>query len=108
MWMFFILLLILFEGIADVFAKEWSLKQRPIIWVLAIGAYVVANTFWLYSLKNGAGLGRGAVIFSIASEIIAVLLALVFYKEQLDRVQIFGMILGTLAILMVLWPDIRG
>ncbi|MDB4940417.1 MAG: hypothetical protein JWO40_842 [Candidatus Doudnabacteria bacterium] len=108
MWMFFVGLLLLFEGVADVFAKEWSLKQSSLLWVLAIGSYVIANTFWLFSLKNGAGLGRGAVIFSIGSEVIAVLLGVIFYKEHLDRVQIAGVVLGTLALVMILWPDLKA
>jgi len=104
-WILPLSLLILFELIADVFAKEWSLHGNTIRWVGAIGAYIAANTFWLFALKNGSGLGRGAIIFSVASAILAAGIGLIFYKEQISRVQMFGVALGILSLVLIFWES---
>ncbi|MFH1145391.1 MAG: hypothetical protein V1707_00285 [bacterium] len=44
-WVIAISLLVFFELVADVLAKEWSLHGNTIRWLGAIIAYVVANTF---------------------------------------------------------------
>ena len=92
--------------IADIFAKEWSLKTNHVFWICALASYVIANSFWLYAIKNGSGLARGATIFSIASAILAIVIGLVFYKEPLSTVQLVGMIFGLIAIVLILWNEL--
>ncbi|QQR82210.1 hypothetical protein IPJ70_02925 [Candidatus Campbellbacteria bacterium] len=102
-WLIPISILVLFELIADVLAKNWSLRGG---WLLAGGAliaYFLANTFWLFALQNGAGLARGAVIFSVASAILAVALGLFVYHEPLTYYEIAGVLLGLLAITLIFW-----
>jgi multidrug transporter EmrE-like cation transporter len=106
MWIFPLSLLIVFEVVADIFAKEWSLKDKPIFWICSILAYIIANTFWLFAIKNGSGLARGATIFSVASAIIAILIGLVFYKESVTTIQFIGMIVGLIAIILIFWNDL--
>ena len=106
MWALFLSLLILFELIADVFAKEWSLHGHPWRWTAAILGYIIANIFWLFALKNGAGLTRGAVFFSLGSEIIAAILGLFYYHEHLSTVQFSGVLLGVVASVLIFWPEI--
>jgi len=102
-WVVFLSLLIVFEAVADVMAKEWQLHGSALRWLAAISAYVIGNMFWLYSLKSGAELGRGAIIFSVASATIAAIIGLLFYKEEVTRLQFAGMILGVCAITLILW-----
>jgi drug/metabolite transporter (DMT)-like permease len=73
---------------------------------LAIGslvAYLIANTFWLFALKNGSGLGKGAVIFSIASAVLAIILGFFFYKEPVSKLQFTGLILGIISLVLIFW-----
>src|ERR1035437_5619303 len=105
MWIFPLSLLIIFEAVADIFAKEWSLKDNPVFWICSISGYIIANTFWLYAIKNGSGLARGATIFSVASAIIAILIGLVFYKESITTIQFVGMVVGIIAIILIFWND---
>jgi len=102
-WILPLALLIFFELVADVFAKEWSLKQH-MMWlaVFALLAYLIANTFWLFALKNGSGLAKGAMIFSIASAGIAILLGYFIYKESITPVQIAGLGFGVVALVLLL------
>lgn len=102
-WILPLSILVLFEAIADIFSKNWSLKGG---WVLAAGAlvsYAIANTFWLFALKNGSGLGKGAVIFSISSAVLAIALGFFLYKEPVSRLQFIGLILGIVSLVLIFW-----
>lgn len=105
MWIFFISLLIFFEAIADILAKQWQLSPGVLRFTLAISAYVVANTFWLISLQHGAGLTKGAIIFSVGSAVMAIIIGLLLYKEPVTKLQIVGIALGLLALVLLTWED---
>jgi drug/metabolite transporter (DMT)-like permease len=102
-WLLPLSILVFFEMIADILAKRWSLHGGPILAAGALLAYVSANTFWLFALRNGSGLGRGAMIFSIASAVIAIIIGFVLYHESVSRLQVVGMALGMLALLLIFW-----
>jgi multidrug transporter EmrE-like cation transporter len=104
-WILPLSFLILFEVIADIFAKEWSLHGNTIRWMGAIGSYVVANIFWLFALKNGSGLGRGAILFSVVSAILAVTIGFLFYKEQISKIQLLGVFLGVISVVLIFWDN---
>lgn len=104
-WLLPLSLLIIFEAIADIFAKEWSIHGNTIRWIGAISSYVIANTFWLFALKNGSGLGRGSIIFSVVSAILATALGLLFYKEEISRVQLFGVVFGIISLVLIFWES---
>lgn len=104
-WILPLSLLVAFEFIADILAKEWSIKSGVILAAAALLAYLIANSFWLFALKNGSGLARGAVLFSIASGVIAVLLGLFLFKETVTRIQLIGLILGLISITLIFWNN---
>ena len=93
----------MFEIVADIFSKEYSLKGQWYFWVAAILGYVVANIFWLWGIRSGSGLARGAIIFSVGSAVVATILGLYFYGESTNKVQIVGMILGVLSLVLIFW-----
>lgn len=102
-WLIPLGILILFECIADILATSWSVKGG---WTLAAGsllAYMAANTFWLFALKNGSGLAKGAVIFSISSAIIAIILGIFLYKEDVSKYQMAGIGLGVVSLMLIFW-----
>lgn len=101
-WVVPLIGLILFEIIADIFAKEYSLKGGW-LWFGAILCYVIANSFWLYSIKHGAGLARGATIFSVSTAVIATIIGVYFYKEELGTMQLTGIGLGIVALALIFW-----
>ena len=102
-WIIPLSLLIIFEGIADIFAKNWSIQKSTWIAITSLAFYLIANSFWLFALKNGAQLGRGAIIFSVASAIIAILLGILLYKEPVSKIQSAGLVLGLLSIVLLFW-----
>ncbi len=102
-WIFSLSLLIIFESLADIFAKEYSIKGHWYFWVAGIIGYIIANVFWLSSIKNGSQLGRGSIIFSVVSAIIALIIGIYFYHEGSSKTQMIGMILGVLSIILIFW-----
>ena len=102
-WFWFIGLLIIFEIIADIFSKEWSLTGRVLFWALSLSGYVVANMFWLKAIRLGSGLGRGAVLFSVGSAVAAVIIGVIFYKEQIGKLELLGIGLGIISLFLILW-----
>ena len=92
--------------VADILAKEWSLHGNWIRWTGSILGYIVANIFWLFALKGGSGLAKGAAIFSISSAIIAVLLGIILYKESLTTVQLIGIGIGIISLVLIFWNGI--
>ncbi len=102
-WIIPIILVILAELVADIISKEYSLKGNWYFWVGAMLAYIITNTFWLWGLKSGSGLARGALIFSVCSAIGAVIIGVYFYSETTNKTQIIGMVLGLLSLILIFW-----
>lgn len=50
---------------------------------------------------HGSGLTRGAVIFAIMQAVMAIILGLAVYKETLTPTQLFGFILGLVALFLI-------
>lgn len=104
LWVLPLFVLVLFELIADILAKEWSLRNYPwLLATLALLGYLLANTSWLIALRYGSGLARGAIVFSVASAVLATMVGLLAYKEHLSLIQIIGAILGIIALILIFW-----
>lgn len=104
-WLLPLALLIGFELIADIFAKKWSLERKTVLAAAALVSYLIANSFWLFALKNGSGLARGAVIFSVASGVVAIGLGIFLFKESLSKIQAIGLVLGLVSIALIFWNE---
>jgi len=102
-WLLPLALLIFFESVADIFAKNWSLQRTAWMAVVSLLFYLIANSFWLFALKNGSGLGRGAVIFSVVSALLAVVLGVIFYKESVNKYQLLGFVFGIISLVLIFW-----
>jgi multidrug transporter EmrE-like cation transporter len=100
-WLWFLLLLVGFELIADILARQFGLTGKVIFGVLSILGYVLANLAWLFSLRSGAELGKGSIIFSALSGVGAVLLGLLVYLEKVNPYRLIGVVLGIAAIIFL-------
>ncbi len=97
-WLYYLLLLVIFELLADVLAKQFAVSGKYVFALLSIVGFVAANTAWLISLRTGAQLSKGAVLFSVLSGIGAVLIGVFAYHEKTTPYQIIGLVLGIAAI----------
>ncbi len=102
-WIIPLAILIAFEGVADILAKNWSSRGGAWLGIGALAAYLLANTFWLFALKNGSGLGRGAIIFSVVSAIVALTLGFFMYHEKIQPHQAIGVVLGVASLFFIFW-----
>jgi multidrug transporter EmrE-like cation transporter len=97
-WVYFLLLLVFFELLADILAKQFALSGKYSFAILSITGFIAANAAWLISLRTGAELGRGAVLFSVLSAIGAVAIAIILYHEKVTLYQGIGLLFGVIAI----------
>jgi multidrug transporter EmrE-like cation transporter len=100
-WVVPISLLIFFEAIADILAKSWQIHRGYTLAAFSLVGYLIANTFWLFALKNGSGLGRGGIIFSVASAALAIIIGFLLYQETISTKQIIGLIFGLVSIIFL-------
>ncbi len=75
---------------------------------MALLAYFVANVFWLISIRKGSGLARGAVLFSIGSAVVAIIIGALFYQEKIGKVELAGLLVGVVAIVLIFWTDLAA
>jgi drug/metabolite transporter (DMT)-like permease len=106
MWIIALGLLVTFEAIADILSKEYALHGTFLYWSLSLLGYVVANIFWLISIRKGSGLARGAILFSVGSAIAAILIGVIKYQEKIGRVEFVGILVGILSIILIFWSDL--
>lgn len=108
MWIIALGFLITFEAIADILSKEYALHGTFLYWTLALSGYIITNIFWLESIKDGSGLARGAILFSIGSAIVAVLIGALKFHEKIGKVEFAGILVGILAIILIFWSDLAA
>jgi len=102
-WIGLMVVVVLIEAVSDIVAKEWSLHDKLWIGAFALVGYIATNIFWLYALKNGVGLARGAVIFSVGSALLGVVSGLLLYKETITTLQFVGIIFGLVSFTLLFW-----
>jgi multidrug transporter EmrE-like cation transporter len=101
LWVWLLLLLVVLELLADICAKQFGLSGRVLFGVLSILGYILANIAWLFSLRTGAQLSRGSIIFATLSGVGALLIGLLVYHERVSTLQVIGMLLGIGAIALL-------
>lgn len=100
-WFVYLLVLVAFEIVADILAKEFAIRGKLIFAVFSIVGYILANVAWLISLRSGGELSKGSVIFSALNGIVAIIIGLLIYHEKANPYQLIGMALGVLAIVFL-------
>lgn len=100
-WLIPLAILIIFEGAADFLTGKYGEVGKINFAILAFIGYAIGNISWLIAIRNGSGLARGAIIFSVASALVAVLIGLLIYKERLTGFQLIGVTLGLVSIAMI-------
>jgi len=102
-WQIFLFGLIIFEIIADIFVKYYSLSNKWYLAAMGLLCYVIANMSWIYSMKLNSSLAVGANIFAISTGIIALIIGVVFFQEMVTTKQLIGMFLGAVSLILILF-----
>lgn len=103
----FIFMCLIFAGVilevfGDVFFKKWSIDGR--VWILVVGLliYFSGAYFWAMSLKY-EGLAIAVSVFTIMNMILASLIGVFYFSENLGLVNKVGIGLGILSVLLIEW-----
>jgi multidrug transporter EmrE-like cation transporter len=102
-WLFLFLLFILFEQMANVLAKQFAVSGKYAFVILSLLCFVTCELPWIFSLRIGLELSKGAVLFSVVPSIGMVLIGLLVYHEKVSRAQFVGIVLGIVAIIFLLY-----
>lgn len=89
------------EFVSQILAKEWSLRGGKLLAFLALLGFVVVNTFWLLALRNGSGLARGIIFFSVGVMLFGLIAGNLWYGENMSRTKVFGASLGLVSVVLL-------
>jgi drug/metabolite transporter (DMT)-like permease len=103
LWPVLLVIFITLTLIADIFSKEYSLSGHWYLWILALLGYTIGNIFWLWGIRSGSGLARGALIYLLVNAIFVFVIGVYFYGETTNRIQIAGMVLGIFSLVLIFW-----
>ncbi len=95
-----ILLATTLEVIGDVFFKKWSIIHNQSLLYIGIVLYGIGSMFWILSLKYEL-LSRAISIITILNLIAIVLIAVLYFKEDLSMINKVGIALGILAVVLI-------
>jgi multidrug transporter EmrE-like cation transporter len=87
-------------GLGDYLAKKWSLEPGWGLFAGALACYLTSSFFYLQTLTR-KGLVVSCVIWSIASIVAFLFVGIVLFHESLSGVQLFGVILGTISLVLL-------
>ena len=100
LFIFLVIIVAALEVVGDILFKEWTIKNNTWLLVSGVIFYMIATTFWAFSLKY-QGLAKAVVIFGVLTVIIGVLVGVFLYKEELTTLNIIGIILGLACITLL-------
>lgn len=89
------------EFVSQVLAKEWSLRGGKLLAFSALLGFLVVNSLWLIALRNGSGMSRGIIFFSVSVMIFGLVVGHFWYGEHLSYRQIAGALLGLTSVVLL-------
>lgn len=92
---------VIFEIIADVLFKYWSLNNRLILLVTGTSLYTIGTLLWAYTLRYET-LTVTVMIFSIGNLVGASIFGIFWFNEQLTTQQYIGILLGFISVMLLL------
>ena len=100
-WFALFLVFLLFEQAANILGKQFALSRRYRFAVFSLLSFIACELPWIFSLRIGLELSKGAVLFSVVPAVLAVLIRSLVYKEKSTRSQFAGLMLGIVAVALL-------
>ena len=91
---------VIFEIVADVLFKYWSIDARSIFLWAGVALYGLSTIIWANSLRFEM-LSKAITIFTVLNLVIVVLAGVVLFNENLTIVNKIGILLGVLSVVLV-------
>ena len=99
-----VLILLLLSTVAvlfgDYMGKYWSTNPKPIFFVLALLGYLLTGFFYVPILLR-EGLVVSALLWVLLDTLGFIFIGLVLFHEQLNLLQIIGIILGIISLIVL-------
>jgi len=95
-----IIVAVVFETIADILFKYWTLNLRNIFLWGGFILYFIATIIWAYSLKFEY-LSKAITVFTVFNLIAVVLAGLYIFNEHLSLVNKIGILFGIVSVILV-------
>lgn len=101
-WIFisFILAAILFEAVADILFKYWTINAKGVFLWSGVLLYAIGTTIWAYSLKFEY-LSKAISVFTILNLIVVILVGVILFKEDISSINKIGMMLGIISVILM-------
>jgi multidrug transporter EmrE-like cation transporter len=99
-FIFLVIIVAILEVVGDILFKEWTIHDKKFLLVIGVIFYMAATIFWAFSLKYH-NLSKAVVIFAVITLIVGVLVGVLIYKENLNALNIIGILLGLTSIILL-------
>jgi len=100
-WFVTFLIFLIFESVGN-FLTGILYSNLNFFFLLSILIiYALGNFFWLISLKNGSGLARGSLYFSVGIVLTTATMGIFYYNEPINAIKFFGMLLGIISLVLL-------
>lgn len=93
-------LAVVFEVIADIFLKKWSIESKNILLGIGLFLYFIGTVFWAITLKY-ENLAKAVSIFTILNFILVVLVGMIIFKEDMSLINKIGIGLGIVSVILI-------
>lgn len=91
---------VVFEIVADVLLKRWSIENRWPVLAGGLLLYFIGTVFWAYSLRYEQ-LSRAIVIFTVVNLVVISLVGVLLFDEKLSLWNKAGIGLGVVSVLLL-------
>lgn len=86
--------------VGDLLMKQWVQTDKKLFFFIGLAIYVVGLVFLSYSFKY-KNIAVASVIFVIFNVITLLLVSWFYYKENLNTLQVAGLLLGLISVTML-------
>ncbi len=95
-----IVIAVVFETVADVLFKKWSIENKSTILWGGLALYFIGTLIWAYSLKFDY-LSKAITVFTVLNLIAVITVGILFFNESLSLINKVGIGLGILSVLLL-------
>ena len=86
--------------VGDLFMKEWVITNKTVIYIGGMIFYIIGLNFLAFSFKY-KNIAVASVIFVLINIITLLIFSYFYFHEKLTGLEVFGIVLGIAAIIML-------
>lgn len=99
-WLVFVISSVVASLFATIVIKHWTITNQLYLFWIGLGLYTISTLSWIGALKFGR-LAIVEALWNVATLILILLLALLFYHEKVSWREGIGLILAVIASILL-------